>query len=189
MQEKWGEDNIRDVDVMSSAMYPAVFDSFMEHKAEFGELSYIDTRTFLTGMKIDQELVVNLEKGKQLYVKLMGIGVASPDDGMVDVQFELNGQQRLAHVLDKNASETKAIKPKADKNVLGHVGAPMPGVVLETKVSKGDNVKAGDSLLSLSAMKMETVVASPVDGVITELICTSGDQVQAGDLLVAIDES
>jgi len=174
---------------MSSAMYPAVFDSFMEHKTQYGDLSCVDTRTFLTGMKIDQELVVNIERGKQLYIKLMGIGVPHPDDGMVDVQFELNGQQRLAHILDKSVGQVKTLKPKADKHVVGNIGAPMPGVVLETEVSKGDIVKAGDTLLSLSAMKMETVVASPIDGVVKNLVCTSGDQVQAGDLLVEIEEA
>ena len=188
LEDKWGADQIRDVDVMSSAMYPAVFDQFMEHKSHYGDLSYVDTRTFLTGMKIDQELTVNLERGKTLFVKLMGIGAPHPDDAMVDVQFELNGQQRLAHVLDKSVKELKAVRPKAVKSIAGSIGAPMPGVVLETKVSKGDLVKAGDPLLSLSAMKMETVVASPVDGAVVRVVVTAGDQIEAGDLLVEIDE-
>ena len=54
LEEKWGAGghNIRDVDVMSHAMYPAVFDEYMEHLSEFGPLNYVDTRTFLTGKSL-----------------------------------------------------------------------------------------------------------------------------------------
>ena len=59
--------------------------------------------------------------------------------------------------------------------------------MLETKVKVGESVSAGEPMLILSAMKMETVVSAPVDGKISEVAVDNGDDVQAGDLLVTID--
>lgn len=68
----------------------------------------------------------------------------------------------------------------------GAVTAPIPGVVSDLKVSKGDMVKAGSVLLVLEAMKMENEIYSPSDGMVEEIYVKIGQQVSRDERLVLI---
>ena len=98
--------------------------------------------------------------------------------------FELNGHPREVEVLDQRLGKEVAARPKADKDNLHHLGSPMPGTVVEVKAAAGDEVKEGDKLVVLEAMKMEMTLASPIAGVIKEITVKPKDRVDAGDLLV-----
>jgi pyruvate carboxylase len=62
----------------------------------------------------------------------------------------------------------------------------MPGMVTEVAVSVGQEVKAGDKLVVLEAMKMLTTVSAGVDGTVAEVHVTKGDRVESDDLLVKL---
>ncbi|KAF5056347.1 Biotin-requiring enzyme [anaerobic digester metagenome] len=64
--------------------------------------------------------------------------------------------------------------------------APMPGTILDVKVSEGQIVKAGDILLILEAMKMENEIVSPQDGVIAKVNSSKGSTVNTGETLITI---
>jgi len=66
------------------------------------------------------------------------------------------------------------------------ISAPMPGTILDIKVSEGQNVKAGDILLILEAMKMENEIVSPKDGVVNKIHTSKSSTVSTGDALVTI---
>lgn len=66
------------------------------------------------------------------------------------------------------------------------VKAPMPGVVLDIKVSVGQTVKNGDCLIILEAMKMENEIFCPIDGTVESITATKGQNVNSGDVLITI---
>lgn len=68
----------------------------------------------------------------------------------------------------------------------GAVCAPMPGTILDVRVKAGDNVKAGDVLVILEAMKMENELAAEKAGVVKEVMVAKGQAVNGGDTLVVI---
>jgi biotin carboxyl carrier protein len=67
------------------------------------------------------------------------------------------------------------------------VKAPLPGTVKDIKVSVGQAVKKGETVIILEAMKMEIPMVSPVDGTIASVDCAVGDAVEAGALLATVD--
>ena len=79
-------------------------------------------------------------------------------------------------------------RPKADLTNALHIPAPMPGKVSTVVVKPGQPVKAGDRLLSIEAMKMETAVYSPMDAAVAEVLVDPGNVVEARDLLVVLKE-
>ncbi|MDN3641764.1 acetyl-CoA carboxylase biotin carboxyl carrier protein subunit [Lutimonas halocynthiae] len=64
------------------------------------------------------------------------------------------------------------------------IKAPMPGIIIDLKVEKGQKIKKGDTLLILEAMKMENAIVSPKDTTIKEVYTTVGETVDKNKLLI-----
>ncbi|MFC2950233.1 pyruvate carboxylase [Virgibacillus sediminis] len=173
-------------DLIAYALYPKVFDEYNDFYETYGDMSVLDTPTFFYGMKLGEKIEVEIEKGKTLIVKLVSISEAR-EDGTRVVYFELNGQGREIVVKDESIKSALATKQKVDKRNDKHIGATMPGTVLEVNCAKGDEVNKGDYLLINEAMKMETTVQAPYSGVIKEVYVSKGDTIAVDDLLIEFE--
>lgn len=173
-------------DVLSYALYPKVFIDYQKFFEEYGDMSMLDTPTFFFGMKLGEEIEVEIEKGKTLFVRLISISQPALD-GTRTVYFELNGQPRQITVKDESIQSSVATRAKVDKGNEKHIGATMPGTVLEVSCSKGDHVDKGDYLLTTEAMKMETTIQAPFRGVIKEIHVGKGESIAVDDLLIEFE--
>ncbi|KAH9445975.1 hypothetical protein Pst134EB_023797 [Puccinia striiformis f. sp. tritici] len=184
LQDKFGK-SITSTDVLSHCMYPKVFEDFREFLSKYGDLSILPTRHFLAKPEVGEEMHIAIEQGKTLIVKLLASGPVNPETGVREVFFELNGETRAVQVEDRSAAVETAHREKATSDP-GSVGSPMAGVVVEIRVQEGHEVKAGDPICIMSAMKMEQNVTAPVGGLVSRVAIQPGDSIGSGDLIVEI---
>lgn len=172
-------------EIISYALYPKVFLEYLKTAEAFGDISVLDTPTFLYGMRLGEEIEVEIETGKTLIVKLVSIGQPQADGTRV-VYFELNGQPREVVVKDESIKATVVSRLKGDHKNESHISASMPGTVIKVLVEKGERVERGDHLMITEAMKMETTVQAPFAGVVKDIYVKSGEAIQTGDLLLEL---
>ena len=83
--------------------------------------------------------------------------------------------------------DDSSTQPAAAVNAANAVKAPLPGTITDIKVSVGDEVKAGDTLVVLEAMKMANNIEAEKDGKVTALCVKVGQNVMEDEPLVVID--
>ncbi|HAV65455.1 MAG TPA: pyruvate carboxylase, partial [Verrucomicrobiales bacterium] len=169
----------------SHLMYPQVFADFMKIRREHGDLANLPTPAFFYGLRTGEEISVDIEEGKTLFIKLLQMGDVD-EEGKRAITFELNGVSRETQVADKSSQVKPKSRTKADPANPGQVGAPIPGVVTAISVSVGSKVAKGDKLLTLEAMKMQTTIYAPSDGVVETIDVKVGEAVESKDLLVRV---
>jgi pyruvate carboxylase len=150
---------LSDTDLASYLMYPKVFKDYAEHLREYSDVSLLPTSPFFYGLLDREEVSIDIDKGKTLVVRQTGRSDGVDEEGKIKVFFELNGQPRTVRVPKAGAAAGTA-KAKAEEGNARHVGAPMPGMVVTVAVKVGQTVKKGDPLLSMEAMKMETMLTA-----------------------------
>lgn len=113
---------------------------------------------------------------------------------MKNYKVVVNGTAYQISVEEIDASEVKSAPvatqatPAAAPAVAGgeKVEAPMPGTILDVKVKEGQQVKAGEVLVILEAMKMENEILAPADGTVAGLAVSNGASVESGAVICSI---
>ena len=180
------EEEITDRDLVSWVMFPKVVEDFYKIRKEYGYITRLGSHVFFHGLAVGETNKVNIEDGKTLVIKYLGLGDVD-EEGYRTVHFELNGSLRDVKVLDKTASSTVVQIEMADPNDKSHVGASIPGAVSKVNVKVGDKVKENDVLAVVEAMKMETSVTARMDGEVEEVLVKANDTVKAGQLLIKLE--
>jgi len=173
-------------DLYSHLMYPEVFAEFARFEREYSDVAVLPTPAFFYGLRPGEEIAVNIEAGKTLFIKLVNIGL--PDkEGKRIVSYELNGVPRESTILDRSLQTKVKARLKADPAVPAQIGAPIPGVVTGLHATVGGKVAKGDKLLTLEAMKMQTTLYAPGEGIVAEIHVKVGDAVESADLLLKLN--
>lgn len=109
-----------------------------------------------------------------------------------DVQVEEMGESAATAAAVPAPAAASAPAPKKNAAPAGAVGnisvkAPMPGTVVNVVVTTGQSVKAGDDLVFIEAMKMETPVKAPQDATVVTIEVSKGEAVDSGKVLVTLN--
>ena len=186
MRSFMGSDLINMRAMLAYCLFPKVYKDYREHRKEYGYIMRMGSHVFFNGMALGETNKINIEDGKTLVIKYLGLG-DSNDDGTRNVQFELNGTRREVAVRDPFASETTRQAKLADPNDPNQIGSSIPGMVSKVNVKPGDTVEENQVLAIIEAMKMETSITAPKAGRITEVRVDPGQSVKAKELLFVIE--
>ncbi|MDN3515770.1 MAG: pyruvate carboxylase [Candidatus Brocadia sp.] len=175
--------SITNEELMSYLMYPDIFIQYAEHKKKYDDVSVIPTDVFFYGLPMNEEVTFDIEEGKTLIFKLVAISPVN-EEGNCTVFFEFNGQPREVVIANRKIAASIIKRPQAEEGNAKHIGAPMPGMVVNVKVKAHDKISKNDPLLIMEAMKMEATVYAEHDGEISQVLVKARESVEARDLLI-----
>jgi pyruvate carboxylase len=179
-------------DILSYALYPDVFEGYVKYVEEYGDLSRMGSDVFFHGLAEGETSEIEIAEGRVMIVKFLGM-YKHDAEGCVDLEFEVNGNRRVIKIKDKKylagiakLGAGEDVTVMADPDNPYEIGASIPGNVVKVLVNEGDEVKEGQSLVVIEAMKMETNVVSSCSGTISKVYIKEGKQVKTGELLMRI---
>ncbi|SFM29557.1 pyruvate carboxylase subunit B [Ectothiorhodospira mobilis] len=185
-------------DVLIYAMFPELGQEYLEHRRD-GKL-VPEPLEPVGASKEDKTAPVEFKAtlhGETYHIQVTGTGHKRDHERPFYVTVDGMPEEIVVETLDelevdgsggaRRGGAQGSVRPRATKP--GHVSTSMPGTIIDVLVKEGDEVKPGDGILILEAMKMETEVQAPVGGVVRAVHTAKGDSVNPDDALVEIEEA
>ncbi len=176
---------VKFTDLLSSLLYPKVFEEYWAHRQQYGDVSRVPTPVFFYGLELGEETIVEIARGKSVLVGVQSIGPVN-EEGTRTLFFILNGQTRNLEVRDRSVAITKISNPKADKADPRQIAAPLQGLLSKVLVEAGAAVPRNTPLFVIEAMKMETTITAPQDLTVATVNLPVGARVAADDLVLTV---
>jgi pyruvate carboxylase len=188
LMEKYKRD-FSNKEVISYALYPDVYEDYLKYLKEHGDFSCMGSDIFFHGLREGETCEIDIAEGKTLIIQLLEIGKVD-SQGYRYVVFEVDGNRRDVRIKDRASLENVHSYDDdiimADSESENEIGASIPGNIVKILVNPGDEIKKGESLLVIEAMKMETNITASKDGIIDEIFVKEKQQVKPGQLLIKL---
>jgi pyruvate carboxylase len=169
---------------LNRLLFPGPTKEFEAHREIYGDTSRLSANQFFYGLRHGDEHRIQIDRGVELIIGLEAISDAD-ERGMRTVMCIINGQLRPVVVRDLSLAIDIPAAEKADRSNADHVAAPFAGVVT-VNVAAGDQVRAGQTIATIEAMKMEAAITAPKQGIVDRVAVAATAQVEGGDLLAVI---
>ena len=176
-------------DELIVALYPVTGKRFLKWKYGKTEIPQEVIPKTIEDVKKEDELVRKVLSGE---LTTSGKSTEKPSN-LKEFEVWVDNERFVVEVADPNApvysKRKKDDKKEESEDEIGTIHAPIPGMIVEFKKEIGDEVKVGETIVVLEAMKMFNNLDSPIDGVLKEIKFDSGDSVTKGDILCIIEPS
>jgi Pyruvate carboxylase len=174
-------------EVISYAIYPKVFEDYLNAQKKEGSFRYMGSDIYFWGLSEGETCEVKLAEGKILVIKLIEIRDVNPE-GFRELVFEVNGNRRVVKIKDNDVQEavSSASTRYADEENPLEIGSNIPGNIVKILVNEGETVTEKQPIAVVEAMKMETNILSTAAGEIEKIFVKAGQQVKAGELIAML---
>ncbi|MFE8069855.1 sodium-extruding oxaloacetate decarboxylase subunit alpha [Marinobacteraceae bacterium S3BR75-40.1] len=188
LKEQLGDLAESEEDVLTYAMFPDQAKQFLEQRKE-GTLQPEPLKPKPeagAGSNVATEFKVTVH-GETYDIHITGVSPTSEKDRRFYMTVDGMPEEVSIESLAEFAKDESGGGKRAKASKEGHVTTSMPGNIVDVLVKEGDKVEAGDPVLIIEAMKMETEVKAPIGGEVTAVYIKKGDRVTPSEVLVEIE--
>ena len=173
--------------VTSAALYPKVYEEYIQFLREYGDFINMPSDVFFYGLNEGESFDMKTSTGSIKHIKLVSIGKVD-QEGFRPVTFEVDGFRREILIEDTKTMQAHYRKQVryADEHDPMQIGSPIPGNIVKVMVSIGDTVKKGQAVALVEAMKMETEILAKADGTVNEVLIEKSQSVKAQELVMTL---